>query len=227
MASPTRYALDFPFATPRLNLVPVADEHADFIWAWTRDPRFNEFSGWPRPQVPLQAKALIDEAIVQWHRGASFLYFGTRKSGGSAIACVQAGRSERRAAIGRVRLLIAPDQWSQGYGFELVFFGLWFCFEMLDVEVVALDPHARQGAMLKILDEIGMRAIAPPGGVVGADDPEARIRYVLTRDEFGIRHMPFMLDAGYAVPRPDRATRGVDVLLDGDTLQADPEVLRP
>jgi RimJ/RimL family protein N-acetyltransferase len=227
MASCTRYALDYPFATPRLALAPVAEEHADHLWAWTRDPRFNEFSGWPRPHVPLQAKALIDEALAAWRSGASFLFFGTRRSGGEAIACVQAGRSERRGTIGRVRLLIAPDQWSQGYGFELIFFGLWFCYEMLNLEVVALDPDSRQGAMLKILDEIGMRAISPPGGVVSGNDPPARIRYVLTRDEFEIRHIPFMLDAGYDVPRPDLSAPGVDVLLHGDTLHADPELLRP
>jgi RimJ/RimL family protein N-acetyltransferase len=226
MASRTRYALDFPFETPRLRLEPVAVGHAELIWDWTRHPGFNEFTEWPQPGEKAQARELIERSRAAWDAGDSFLYFGRSKAAGTTLACVESRYSTRRPTLGGVRILIAPEQWSQGFGFELVFFGLWYCFEMLGVEVVALDPYARHGAINKILDEVGMHAIFPHGQAQAAPGRDTRIRYVLTRDEFEIRHLPFMIDAGYVVPRPDLTALGVTILLSADDVAAGQEPLR-
>ena len=119
--------------------MPVEDRHADLIWEWSRDPRFNKHVLWPQPRIPLQAKQFIDRELKFWDEGTAFNYFCESKETGATLARVEARRSLRRYHLGEVGMLIAPEAWNHGLGTELTYFGLWFCFENLELEAVSID----------------------------------------------------------------------------------------
>lgn len=193
-----RFDLYFPYCTPRLRLVPVEDRHADLIWQWSRHPRFNEYTLWPQPQIPLQAKRFIDRALTAWDAGTGFSYFCECRDTGETVARVEARRSLRRYPLGEVGMLIAPQAWNRGYATELTFFGLWFCFENLELEAVAIDAAASNGASNHLLHKLGMALLGEQDFPL-ADGGTARLnRFVLTRDEFQVRLLPQMAD--YALP---------------------------
>ena len=195
-----RYDLKFPYETPRLRLIPVEDRHADLIWEWSRDPRFNQHVLWRQPQIPLQAKRFIDSALKAWDAGQGFSYFGEAKESGETLARVEARKSRRREGIAEVGMLIAPKAWNQDFATELTYFGLWFCFENLGLEAVAIDAGATNGASNHLLEGLGMHPLGVQDFPL-AEGGFARLnRYVMTRDEFQVRLLPEMERAGYMVP---------------------------
>jgi ribosomal-protein-alanine N-acetyltransferase len=195
-----RYALDFPYETPRLRLEPVEDRHADLIWEWSRDPRFNKHVLWRQPQIPMQAKLFIDNALAAWKSGVGFSYFGESKESGETLARVEARRSRRRNGIAEVGMLIAPKAWNQGLATELTYFGLWFCFENLELEAVAIDAGATNGASNHLLTQLGLHPLGEQDFPL-AEGGNARLnRFVITRDEFQVRLLPEMEESDYALP---------------------------
>lgn len=193
-----RFDLYFPYCTPRLRLVPVEDRHADLIWQWSRNPRFNEYTLWQQPQIPLQAKRFIDRALAAWDAGTAFSYFCQCKETGETVARVEARRSLRRSTLGEVGMLIAPEAWNRGYGTELTYFGLWVCFENMELEAVAIDASASNGAANHLLHGLGLELLGEQDFPL-ADGGMARLnRFVLTRDEFQVRLLPQM--TAYALP---------------------------
>jgi RimJ/RimL family protein N-acetyltransferase len=195
-----RFPLAFPYETPRLRLVPVEDRHADVIWQWSRDPRFNEHVLWRQPQIPLQAKLFIDAAIAAWQAGIGFNYFAECKQTGATLARVEARLSRRRPSVAEVGMLIAPEVWNRGYATELTYFGLWFCFENLEREAVAIDASARNVASNRLLAKLGLHLLGEQDFPL-AEGGVARLnRYVLTRDEFQVRLMAVLHGPGYRVP---------------------------
>lgn len=205
-----RFPLDFPYETPRLRLVPVEDRHADTIWAWSRDPRFNEHVLWRQPQIPLQAKLFIDAAIAAWRAGIGFNYFAECKQTGATLARVEARLSRRRPSVAEVGMLIAPEVWNRGYATELTYFGLWFCFENLEREAVAIDASARNIASNRLLANLGLHSLGEQDFPL-AEGGVARLnRYVLTRDEFHVRQMTVLRAAGYRIPDQASATAPAD-----------------
>jgi RimJ/RimL family protein N-acetyltransferase len=200
---PLRFDLDFPYETPRLRLVAVEDRHADLIWQWSRDPRFNKHVLWRQPQIPLQAKLFIDNALAAWKSGKGFSYFGESKQTGETLARVEARRSRRRGEVAEVGMLIAPSAWNQGLATELTYFGLWFCFENLELEAVAIDAAASNGASNHLLEGLGMHPLGEQDFPL-AEGGFARLnRFVMTRDEFEVRLLPEMELADYALPSDD------------------------
>ncbi|MCS6944625.1 MAG: GNAT family N-acetyltransferase [Sutterellaceae bacterium] len=197
---PLRFPLDFPFETPRLRLVPVAEHHADAIWQWSRDPRFNEHVLWRQPRIPLQAKQFIDAALAAWKAGVAFSYFAECKQSGHTLARVEVRQSRRRPAVAEVGMLIAPAVWNRGYATELTYFGLWFSFENMEREAVAIDAAAANVASNRLLTKLGLHCLGeqdfplPDGGVARLN------RYVLTRDEFQVRLLPVMQEPGWRLP---------------------------
>lgn len=195
-----RYALDFPYETPRLRLEPVEDRHADLIWEWSRDPRFNKHVLWRQPQIPMQAKLFIDNALAAWKSGMGFSYFGESKESGETLARVEARRSRRRNGIAEVGMLIAPQAWNQGLATELTFFGLWFCFENLELEAVAIDAGAANDASNHLLKKLGLHPLGEQDFPLAEGSNTRLNRYVITRDEFQVRLLPEMEDSDYALP---------------------------
>jgi RimJ/RimL family protein N-acetyltransferase len=195
-----RFDLHFPYETPRLRLVPVEDRHADLIWEWSRDPLFNKHVLWRQPQIPLQAKRFIDAALAAWNAGQGFSYFGESKQTGETLARVEARRSRRRSELGEVGMLIAPHAWKQGFGTELTYFGLWFCFENMQVEAVAIDAASTNVASVHLLEGLGMHPLGTHDFPL-AEGGSARLdRFVMTRDEFQVQLLPEMQRAGYVIP---------------------------
>jgi len=185
--------------------VPVEDRHADHIWEWSRDPRFNNHVLWRQPQIPLQAKLFIDNALAAWKSGMGFSYFGESKESGETLARVEARRSRRRQGIAEVGMLIAPKAWNQGLATELTYFGLWFCFENLELEAVAIDASATNGASNHLLQGLGLHLLGEQDFPL-AEGGYARLnRYVMTRDEFHVRLLPDMDAADYALPTEEIA----------------------
>lgn len=199
-----RFDLQFPYATPRLRLVPVEDRHADQIWEWTRDPRFNKFVLWPQPKIPLQAKQFIDRALAAWHARTGFSYFGEWKETGETVARVEARRSRRRSQVAEVGMLIAPSAWNRGLATELTYFGLWFCFENLELEAVSIDAAASNGASNHLLEELGLHLLGEQDFPL-AEGGTARLnRFVMTRDEFQVNLLQKM-DKLYQLPSEETA----------------------
>jgi RimJ/RimL family protein N-acetyltransferase len=209
-----RYALDFPYETPRLRLEPVEDRHADLIWEWSRDPRFNKHVLWRQPLIPMHAKNFIDKALDSWRLGKAFSYFGESKESGETLGRVEARRSLRRDGIAEVGMLIAPRAWNQGLAKELTYFGLWFCFENLELEAVAIDAAATNGASNHLLTDLGLHPLGEQDFPL-ADGGNARLnRFVITRDEFHVRLLPDM-EFEYVLP-----TEEVTQQLDGFVVDA-------
>ena len=194
-----RYALDFPYETPRLRLMPVEDRHADLIWEWSRDPRFNQHVLWRQPKIPMHAKLFIDNALAAWKAGLGFSFFGESKESGETLARVEARRSRRRNGIAEIGMLIAPKAWNQRLATELTYFGLWFCFENMELEAVAIDAAAGNGASNHLLEKnLGMHSLNEQDFPL-AEGGYARLnRFVMTRDEFQVRLLPEMGD--YLLP---------------------------
>jgi RimJ/RimL family protein N-acetyltransferase len=193
-----RFDLEFPYETPRLRLVPVEDRHADLIWEWSRDPRFNKHVLWRQPQIPLQAKRFIDNALAAWKSGRAFSYFGESRETGETIARVEARLSRRRRDLAEVGMLIAPKAWHHHFATELTYFGLWFCFENLELEAVAIDAAASNDASNRLLTRLGMHLLGEQDFPL-AEGGSARLnRFVLTRDEFQVLLLPTMID--YRLP---------------------------
>jgi RimJ/RimL family protein N-acetyltransferase len=198
-----RFDLYFPYSTPRLRLVPVEDRHADLIWEWTRDPRFNRHVLWPQPQIPLQAKRFIDKALAAWDAGTAFSYFCESKETGETLARVEARRSLRRYQLGEVGMLVAPQAWNLGLAKELTYFGLWFCFENLELEAVSIDAGAANIASNRLLSGLGLHLLGEQDFPL-ADGGVAKLnRFVLTRDQFQIGMLSTML--GYSLPTEEYA----------------------
>jgi len=198
-----RFPLDFPYQTPRVRLIPVEERHADLIWEWSRDPAFNKHVLWRQPQIPMQAKLFIDGALAAWKARKGFSYFGESIATGETIARVEARLSRRRNGVGEVGMLIAPKAQNQGYGTELTYFGLWFCFENLGLEAVAIDAGATNGASNHLLEGLGMHPLGVRDFPL-AEGGFARLnRYVMTRDEFQARLLPEMERAGHVLPGDD------------------------
>lgn len=194
-----RFDLEFPYETPRLRLVPVEDRHADLIWEWSRDPRFNQHVLWKQPQIPLQAKRFIDTARAAWEARIAFSYFCESKQTGKTVARVEARRSRRRHDLSEVGMLIAPHAWNQGFATELTYFGLWFCFENLEREAVAIDAAASNGASNHLLLGLGLHSLGEQDFPL-AEGGFARLnRFVMTRDEFQVRLLRDM-EIGYRLP---------------------------
>jgi RimJ/RimL family protein N-acetyltransferase len=194
-----RFDLQFPYATPRLRLVPVEDRHADQIWEWTRDPRFNKFVLWPQPKIPLQAKQFIDRALAAWHARTGFSYFAEWKETGETVARVEARHSRRRSQVGEVGMLIAPSAWNRGLATELTYFGLWFCFENLELEAVSIDAAAANGASNHLLAELGLHLLGEQDFPLADGDTARLNRFVMTRDEFQV-NLLHKMDALYQLP---------------------------
>ena len=196
-----RYDLKFPYETPRLRLIPVEDRHADLIWEWSRDPRFNQHVLWRQPQIPLQAKRFIDSALKAWDAGQGFSYFGEAKESGETLARVEARKSRRREGIAEVGMLIAPKAWNQDFATELTYFGLWFCFENMGLEAVAIDAAAGNGASNHLLKEkLGLHPLDEQDFPL-AEGGHARLnRFVMTRDEFQVKLLPKMEADEYVLP---------------------------
>jgi [ribosomal protein S5]-alanine N-acetyltransferase len=198
-----RFDLEFPYETPRLRLIPVEDRHADVIWEWSRDPRFNKHVLWRQPKIPLQAKLFIDNALAAWKSGMGFSYFGESKETGATLARVEARRSRRRNGIAEIGMLIAPQAWNQGLATELTYFGLWFCFENLELEAAAIDAAASNGASNHLLEGLGMRCLGEQDFPL-AEGGYARLnRFVMTRDEFQVRLLPTIMACDYELPTED------------------------
>jgi RimJ/RimL family protein N-acetyltransferase len=215
-----RYALDFPYETPRLRLLPVEDRHADLIWEWSRDPRFNQHVLWTQPKIPLQAKRFIDSARAAWDAGLGFSYFAESKQTGETLARVEARRSRRRDGIAEVGMLIAPKAWNDRLATELTYFGLWFCFENMEREAVAIDAAPENGASNHLLENnLHLHPLKAQNFPL-AEGGYARLnRFVMTRDEFQVRLLPEMKN--YLLPteadaeaQPTSATRGVDSIIE-------------
>ena len=209
-----RYDLEFPYETPRLRLVPVEDRHADLIWEWSRDPRFNKHVLWRQPQIPLQAKLFIDNALAAWKSGKGFSYFGESKQTGETLARVEARRSRRRDGIAEVGMLIAPKAWNQGLATELTYFGLWFCFENLELEAVAIDAGSANAASNHLLEGLGLHPLGEQDFPL-AEGGSARLnRYVMTRDEFQVRLLPIIDTAEYQLPTEEfvAASSGIGMI---------------
>jgi len=195
-----RFDLEFPYETPRLRLVPVEDRHADLIWEWSRDPRFNQHVLWRQPKIPLQAKLFIDNALAAWKSGMGFSYFGESKESGETLARVEARRSRRRNGLAEIGMLIAPKAWNQGLATELTYFGLWFCFENLELEAVSIDAAAGNGPSNHLLQNLGMHCLGEQDFPL-AEGGYARLnRFVMTRDEFQVRLMPTLEASDYELP---------------------------
>lgn len=193
-----RFDLEFPYETPRLRLVPVEDRHADLIWEWSRDPRFNKHVLWRQPQIPLQAKLFIDNALAAWKSGSGFSYFGASKESGETLARVEARRSRRRRNLAEVGMLIAPKAWHQHLATELTYFGLWFCFESMGLEAVSIDAAANNEASNRLLTGLGLKLLGEQDFPL-AEGGSARLnRFVMTRDEFQVQLLPAMI--GYRLP---------------------------
>jgi len=195
-----RFDLQFPYETPRLRLVPVEDRHADLIWEWSRDPRFNKHVLWRQPQIPLQAKLFVDSALAAWKAGLGFSYFCESKDSGETLARVESRRSRRRREIGEVGMLIAPKAWNQGFATELTYFGLWFCFENLGLEAVAIDAAASNGASNHLLESLGLHLLGEQQFPLAEGGSTRLNRFVLTRDEFEVFLLPRMLAEDYLIP---------------------------
>ena len=209
-----RYALDFPYETPRLRLEPVEDRHADLIWEWSRDPRFNKHVLWRQPQIPMQAKLFIDNALAAWKSGMGFSYFGESKESGETLARVEARRSRRRNGIAEVGMLIAPQAWNQGLATELTFFGLWFCFENLELEAVAIDAAASNGASNHLLSGLGLHPLGEQDFPLAEGGCARLNRFVITRDEFQVRLLPTMEASDYALPTEEITEQPGDLAFD-------------
>jgi RimJ/RimL family protein N-acetyltransferase len=195
-----RFDLAFPYETPRLRLVPVEDRHADLIWEWSRDPRFNKHVLWRQPRIPLQAKLFIDNALAAWKSGMGFSYFAESKATGETLARVEARRSRRRHNVAEIGMLIAPKAWNQGLATELTYFGVWFCCENLELEAVAIDAAASNGASNHLLEGLGFHSLGEQDFPL-AEGGSARLnRFVMTRDEFQVRLLPDMEMADYQLP---------------------------
>lgn len=181
--------------------MPVEDRHADLIWEWSRDPRFNQHVLWRQPQIPMQAKLFIDNALAAWKSGIGFSFFGESKESGETLARVEARRSRRRKGIAEVGMLIAPKAWNQGLATELTYFGLWFCFENMELEAVAIDAAARNGASNHLLEKnLGLHSLEEQDFPL-AEGGYARLnRFVMTRDEFQVRLLPKMEADDYLLP---------------------------
>jgi RimJ/RimL family protein N-acetyltransferase len=206
-----RFDLEFPYGTPRLRLVPVEDRHADLIWEWSRDPRFNKHVLWRQPQIPLQAKLFIDKALAAWESGKGFSYFAESRQTGEALARVEARRSRRRDGVAEVGMLIAPKAWNQGLATELTYFGLWFCFENMELEAAAIDAGSANGASNHLLQGLGLHPLGEQDFPL-ADGGYARLnRFVMTRDEFRVRLLPLMETADYELPTEETVQPGADV----------------
>jgi RimJ/RimL family protein N-acetyltransferase len=200
-----RFDLAFPYETPRLRLVPVEDRHADLIWGWSRDPRFNKHVLWKQPQIPLQAKLFIDSAIAAWKSGMGFSYFGESKETGETLARVEARRSRRRRNVAEVGMLIAPKAWNQGLATELTYFGLWFGLENLELEAVAIDAAATNGPSNHLLQGLGLHPLGEQDFPL-AEGGSARLnRFVMTRDELQVKLLPRMEASGYMLPTVESA----------------------
>lgn len=211
-----RFPLDFPYETPRLRLVPVEDRHADVIWQWSRDPRFNEHVLWRQPQIPLQAKLFIDSAIAAWRARIGFNYFAECRETGATLARVEARLSRRRRSVAEVGMLIAPHVWNRGLATELTYFGLWFCFENLEREAVAIDASPRNVASNRLLTRLGLHCIGELDFPL-AEGGYARLnRYVLTRDEFHVRQMAVLRSAGYRLPEETDAVAAAQDTADAE-----------
>lgn len=206
-----RFDLYFPYSTPRLRLVPVEDRHADLIWEWTRDERFNKHVLWPQPQIPLQAKRFIDRALAAWDAGTAFSYFCESKETGATLARVEARRSMRRHHLGEVGMLIAPAAWNHGLATELTFFGLWFCFENLELEAVSIDAGATNAASNHLLRKLGLHLLGEQDFLMPDRTTRRLNRFVLTRDEFQVLLQPEMV--GYALPTEEFALAPDDARL--------------
>lgn len=195
-----RFSAEFPYETPRVRLVPVQPCHADYIWEWSRDPRFNRHVLWRQPQVRLQAKLFIDSAMAAWQSGVGFSYFGESKETGETLARVEARLSRRRRSLGEVGMLIAPSAWKQGLATELAYFGLWFCFENLELEAVAIDAAAANDASNKLLAGLGMHLLGEQDFPLAEGGCARLNRYVLTRDEFQDQLLPVLRQFAYRLP---------------------------
>jgi RimJ/RimL family protein N-acetyltransferase len=178
--------------------VPVEDRHADPIWEWTRDERFNKHVLWPQPQIPLQAKRFIDNALAAWDAGTAFSYFCELKDTGETLARVEARRSLRRHPLGEVGMLIAPQAWNHGLATELTYFGLWFCFENLELEAVSIDAGAGNTASNHLLRKLGMHFLGEQDFLMVDGTTRRLNRFVLTRDEFQVLMLKNMV--GYGLP---------------------------
>lgn len=189
-----------------MRLVPVQPRHADQIWDWSRHPQFNKYVLWRQPQVPLQAKLFIDSALAAWASGVGFSFFGESKETGETLARVEGRRSRRRRSLGEVGMLIAPSVWKHGLGTELTYFGLWFCFENLEVEAVSIDASASNEASNRLLAGLGMHLLGEQDFPL-AEGGFARLnRYVLTRDEFQVQLLPVLGEFNYRLPSQAPAT---------------------
>jgi len=183
----------------------VEDRHADLIWEWSRDPRFNQHVLWTQPHIPLQAKRFIDAALAAWDSRIGFNYFAESKESGETLARVEARRSRRRKGIAEVGMLVAPKAWNQGFAKELTYFGLWFCFENLEMEAVAIDAGAANGASNHILEDLGLHPLGEQDFPL-AEGGYARLnRFVMTRDEFQVRLMPKLEAEEYQLPAEELA----------------------
>jgi RimJ/RimL family protein N-acetyltransferase len=211
-----RFPLDFPYETPRLRLVPVEERHADLIWEWSRDPRFNQHVLWRQPHIPLQAKLFIDGAIAAWRSGIGYNYFCECKETGETLARVEARLSRRRRTVAEIGMLIAPKAWNRGFATELTYFGLWFCFENLELEAVAIDASASNGASNHLLEHhLGLHPIGEQDFPL-AEGGTARLnRFVLTRDEFQVRQLATMGEEPYRLPTVEVVQAANEALAEG------------
>jgi hypothetical protein len=83
---------------------------------------------------------------------------------------------------------------------ELTYFGLWFCFENLELEAVAIDAAATNGPSNHLLKNLGMHCLGEQDFQL-AEGGSARLnRFVMTRDEFQVRLMPMLDESGYELP---------------------------
>lgn len=148
--------------TPRLHLVPCADEHLDGLCAIDSDPEVMRYiTG--RPYSREETVAAIERVKARWRRwGYSWWSFFERSSAelvGSG--CIQnlrrSGTDPDPDCPLEIGWRLRRDKWKQGFAIEAAGAMAAFAFDTLQAQVLLAVCIPENAASSRVMQRLGMR----------------------------------------------------------------------
>jgi ribosomal-protein-alanine N-acetyltransferase len=101
--------------TERLHLIPVSNNHSDFLFNYATNPNVNKFVAWQAPATILDTEKFIACCDEGWANNSDFNWTITKKESGELLGAIEVVPDSYSAKIGYV---IDPKYWGQGYATE-------------------------------------------------------------------------------------------------------------
>jgi [ribosomal protein S5]-alanine N-acetyltransferase len=183
-------SLDTTLRTRRCILRAVEHRDLEHVWTASRYPGFNDGMIWDAPASRQDMEDWTAKTLERWTGGESYTFTGRTTLSDDFVGRLML-RPLKAPGACRVGYWIHPTLWNLGYATEIARAGVYFAFEMLDVQNLTCAHALWNTASERVMRKVGFtfgRFI--PQGFVKRGEWVAENEYRITRSDWLERTAP-------------------------------------